>query len=285
MNKIIYVLIIITLFFSGCSSTSVLNPIPTIHQGTTVITEDYKYSVASGEVNSGTVWNKFGYNDDIDTATSPELIASWGGTAEDIFLSSAEILNISSTSANDISGGTGAYAVVIYGVNNNWETIIDVVNLNGTNTVQSNLAFLGVNRMAIFQSGSSLSNEGDITALASSTNEIQGQIPTVSGTSQQGLFYVEANHTFLATDLVINANKLGGGSSPKITVIGYAYATLTNARYEVFRKTIDTDVENTFLYQPTMPFVVDEEQILYFVAETDTNNALVNVRFSGILKQ
>ena len=272
------------LFMGGCAVQAPSFPAKVIHNDTTLIVENYAYSVAAGEVNSGTVWNKFGYNDDIDTATSPEIIASWGGSA-DFFLSSAEILNISSTDADDTSGGTGAHSIIIYGVDNTWADIIDVVTLNGTSTVQSNLAFLGINRMAIYQSGSSPANEGDITAIGASAGTTQGQIPTGTGTSEQSFLFVAANHTFLASDLVINANKLGSGSAPKITIYGYSQVPLTNSRYEVFRKTIDTSVENSFVYKPTMPFVITEKQILYFTATSDTNNGLVNLRFSGITKE
>ena len=53
------------------------------------------------------------------------------------------LINISSTSGLDTTGGTGTQAVVIWGINGSWEEVIDVVFLDGTNTVQSNFEYLG----------------------------------------------------------------------------------------------------------------------------------------------
>lgn len=290
MKKIILIGIVF-LLMAGCSSVKEIeidvidvNITNTIHDGTTLITENYLYSVASGEVNGAVIWNKFGFNDDIDTATDPEIIASWGGD-NSIFLSTAEKLNISSTSSTDKLGDTGAQSVLIYGIDSTRTALQELVFLNGSNVVQTTNSFLGVNRMVIYLGGSDQRNDGDITASSSSTDKIQAQIPAGLGTSQQSFFFIEANHTFLNNYLVFNANKLAGGVSPKLTIIGWSRSYVSNAEYEIMRNIIDTSVENTIQLTPLTPFVLGEKSILYFTAETDTNNAQVSVRFSGIEKE
>lgn len=285
MKKIL-IITMIALFLSGCSSLSV-NTTPTIHNGTTIAVESYLYAVAAGELNSAIIWNKFGYNDDIDTTTDPEIIASFGGNRSFI-LSSPEILNISSSSANDANGGTGAHGLVIYGVINdssgNRISNIEVVFLNGTNTVRTTKHYYGVNRASLFRAGSSFQNEGEINLIASTGGSTQGQLPIGTGTTEQGIFYVPTNKTFLANYLVLNINKLSGGSAPRITIRGYVRSFVSNADYEIYTTTIDTSVENTIELTPETPFVVGEDSVMWFEAETDTNNALARIRFSGILK-
>ena len=89
---------------------------------------DFHTEVALGRRQGASTWNKFGYNLDVSAAT-PELIASWGGTFQ--FLTTGETIDVVSSSANDINTtGTGAYGVVVYGVDENWETQTEVVFLN-----------------------------------------------------------------------------------------------------------------------------------------------------------
>ena len=44
---------------------------------------------------------------------------------------------------------------------------------------------------------------------------------------------------------------------------------------------MDTQREDSVLYSPNNPFPVGEQSVLYFTAETDTNNTEVKLRFSG----
>jgi hypothetical protein len=224
-------------------------------------------------------WDKWGYNSDIDTAAS-EMIWSEGGNMT--FLTTAETLDVVSTSAADDDGSTGAHGVVLYGIDANREEIIEVVMLDGTTAVTSTNAFLGLRRMALFRAGSGMVNVGKVTATSSSTSAIQAAIPAGEGSTQQAVFFTQANHTFLARDLEINAVKLSGGGQPVITIKGWVLSFISNAKYEVFRYSMDTQREcgKNFVFKKAFP--VGEQSVLYFTGETDTNNTEVSVRFSGI---
>jgi len=252
---------------------------PLNREGTALVVEEFRYEVALGHVNGDTTWNKWGYNDDVDT-TATETVWAVGG--ELVYQETPFLLNLSSTDVDDTMGGTGANSVVIYGVNQNREAVIDVVTLNGTNTVQSNLEFLGINRIAVYLGGSSGWNEGALTGITNTTGDVQAYVPAEQGTTQQAFYFVSANHTFLADWLWIHANKLSGGSTPKMTIKGYVHSFVSDSTYEVFRTVLDTGTENTEELRPSQPFVIGESSILYFTADSDTNNAEVIVRFSGV---
>jgi len=286
MKKILLLLGLV--LFTACAQTPLAvvdNPInatitaPLNKEGTALIAEDFRYEIALGNINGDTTWNKWGYNDDVDT-TATETV--WAAGGELAYPTTAAKLNLSSTDVDDTLGGTGANNVVIYGVDQNRVAVIDVVNLNGTSTVQSNLQFLGVNRIAVYLGGSSGWNEGAITASMADTGDIQAYVPAEQGSTQQAFYYVSANHTFLADWLWIHANKLSGGSTPKMTIKGYVHSFVSGSTYEVFRTVLDTGTENTEELRPSQPFVIAESSILYFTADSDTNNAEVIVRFSGV---
>lgn len=245
---------------------------------------DFHYEVAMGKRQGRTTWNKFGYNNDVDTG-GEEVVAEFGGTFN--IMTSADTLDVVSSSANDVNTtGSGAQQILIIGIDANSDEISETVNLNGVTTVTTTNSFLGVNRAYVISSGSSNSNEGTITIDdTSGTVGTQATIPANQGVTQQCIFHTPINHKFLADWLVTNVNKLSGGSTPRVTIKGYSYSRVVNCVYEIYRETIDTNVVNNHQLNPSQPFVIGGQEVLYFTAETDTNNTVVTMRFSGILER
>lgn len=244
---------------------------------------DYATEVALGRRQGASTWNKFGYNEDVDTGTN-EVLASFGG-AFNQNLASGETLDIVSDSANDTNtSGTGVNQLVIFGVDSNWEEVTEVVAMNGLTTVTTTNSFLGVNRMTIFTSGSSDSNVGTITATATTSGNVMAEMPATQGTTQQCLFYVPAGHQFLATWLYMNAIKSsGGGSNPDVSFYAYVYSAVVDSQFEVYRDDIDLSVETTKQLTPSEPFVIGEKSIFWLEAGSTANNTSVRGRFSGKL--
>lgn len=244
---------------------------------------DYATEVALGRRQGASTWNKFGYNEDVDTA-SAEVVASFGG-AFNQKLASGETLDIVSSSANDTnSSGTGVRQVVIFGVDSNWDTVTEVLAMNGLTTVTTTNSFLGVNRMTIYTSGTLDSNDGVITATATASGNVMAEMPAGEGTTQQCLFYVPQNHQFLATWLYTHAIKSsGGGSNPDVTFKAFVYSAVVDSKFEVFRDDIDLTIETSRQLTPSEPFVIGEKSIFWLEASTTANNTSVRGRFSGKL--
>lgn len=240
----------------------------------------YNYEVALGKHINATTWNKFGYNQDVDTG-GEETVWSPSGLFQR--MSSADTLNIVSSSTNDANpSGTGARGVVIYGVNENRESQTEVVFLNGTTPVTTTNQWLGVNRVSVFSAGSGQQNAGTITVTDTTGGTTQAEMPATQGTTQQAIFFTQAGYTALMDFLYINVNKVSGGGSPRITIKGYVFSAVSNAEYEVYRTTIDTNSDNIVQITPPQPFVVGEKSIVEFRASSDTNNSIVSIRFSLI---
>jgi hypothetical protein len=242
---------------------------------------DFHYEVALGRRQGYTLWNKFGYNADIDSGAT-ETYWSVGGTFTRI--ASAETLDIVSTSTDDDGSpaGTGANSIVVYGVDENWEEQIEIVTLNGTTAVTTTNSWLGVNRMSIYLAGSQKKNVGTITATATTELTTQAQIPAGLGTTQHAFFFVPAGHTVLMDWLYITLTKNAGGSQPILTTKGWVTSEVSNARYEVFRDYINGDTENHTDLLPSQPFVVGEKSLFELEGSTDQNNTEVSVRFTLI---
>lgn len=249
--------------------------------------KDHSKEVALGNVAGYQTWNKFGYNEDIDIGTA-EVIAEFGG-AFNQRLDNAEILNIVSDNIADDVGGTGVTQLVIFGVGgttaDSRELITDVVQLDGTSTVNSNLRFWGINRMTIFTSGSNNSNVGTITATAGTSGNTMASMPAGEGTTQQLIFYVPEDYQYLATWLYLSVIKSSGGGSPEVTFKGKVYSEVVDSEFEVYRDSIDLAGSNGDRVDitPSEPFTIGEKSILWFEAASSTNNTATRGRFSGEL--
>ena len=245
-------------------------------------TDDFHYDIALGRREGATTWNKWGYNQDVDTA-SAETIWSFGGTF--VPLSSAETMEVVSTSTDDDAGGTGATAIVIYGVDSNWEDVIEVVTMDGTTAVTTTNSYFGINRIALYTAGSTNANVGDINITATTAGTNQAQVPAGEGSTQQCLFFVADNTTALMDWLMVNVVKTSGGGNPLVTIKGFVKSLVSGAIYEVFRYNLDTQREGHVELNPSQPFVVGEKSLFWLSAETDVNNTAVSARFSLITVQ
>jgi hypothetical protein len=265
----------------GAINESLNTPISDSHDSTIVRPTDYRSEVAMGKRLGRTTWNKFGFNNDVD-AGAAEVVASFGGAFN--IMTTADTLDVVSTSANDAAAGTGAISILIDGIDENFLRQTEVVALNGVTPVTTINQWLGVNRAVVLSSGSSQYNEGDINIDdTGGTVGTQAQIPAESSTTQQCIFHTQINHNYLADWVKVNVLKLiGGGGSPRVTIKGYSFSRVTLTRYDVLELKIDTAVENTIDFSTTQPFVIGGREVLYFTASTDVNNTEVSMRFSGI---
>ena len=239
-------------------------------------TTDFNNQVAIGAVDGWKVWNKFGYNADIGIGT--EIIAEFGGTYTP--MAAAETMSVVSTDANDTSAGTGATAVLITGVADDYTPLEELVFLNGVTPVLSVGAFRAINRVVIYLAGSLGSNAGRITITSSSGAVIQAAIPAGQGTTQQCIFTTTDTSTLLMKSLYISALRQGGGNDPVLTLRGLVYSDVSKAVYEVFRTKLDTALENHINFSQEIPFVVGIKSTIWFECTTDKANTEVNMRFS-----
>lgn len=242
---------------------------------------DFKYEVANGKRQGRKTINTFGYNLDIDTG-SEEVVASFGGPIN--IMTTADTLDVVSTSTDDDAGGTGATLVQIIGIDADFNEIEEFVTMDGTTAVTTANSYLGVNRAFVIASGSSNVNVGDINITdTAGTVGIQSQIPAGSSVTQQCIYHTPINHNFLADWFKANVLKLsGGGGAPVVNIRGYSYSRVTGTNYEVLNIDLDTSLENTIELRPSQPFVIGGREVFYITAETDTNNTTAKIRFSGI---
>lgn len=122
--------------------------------------EPFELQVSEGQIAFHKNVYKFGLNEDV--GNSLETIWEQGGLYT--YLTSASTLYVSSSSANDTAGGTGAQNVTISGLDADYNEVSITVDLSGQTGVQLGLAnnWIRVNRGIVNTAGATGSNEGVI---------------------------------------------------------------------------------------------------------------------------
>lgn len=228
-------------------------------------------------------FNKFAHRPDLDTADGDALIIADSTTNAPTLLTTAETYTITYNSSTDGAGGgaTGAVNLYFYHLDENEQEVIEVHTLGSSGSDVTSFSGLGINRCAIGSSGTAQTNVNDITITHTTATTVAGFIPGASGSTQQAILFTPSDSKAVAKSLLLNATKLSGGSSPKITFKGFVWNRAIETTYEVFRYVMDTDVENTLTFTDACNFPLSAGDVLWFTASTDTNNTVIGAaRFS-----
>jgi len=122
------------------------------------ISDQFLLAVKAGLVPGHRLISKFGHNESVGTAI--EDIWEPGGLYP--YLSAATVMTISSSDVDDTSAGTGARTVELFGLDENYKEVSELITLNGQNGVSTANSYLRVIRMIVRSAGSSGYNEGSL---------------------------------------------------------------------------------------------------------------------------
>jgi len=201
---IILISLISLLLLNGCMSSSIVamdGPIDT------VVTNSFVFDIVGGKIDGYTTQFKFARSTQITTTES----VLWDGGGNYVFLETAEKLNIVSTSPLDTLTGTGARTILVYGLDENYTQISELMIMNGTNIVTTENEYLRTYRMLVYTSGLNDpindANQGDITATTVTTSTLQAKMLINNGQTLMSVFTVPANHTAYITGLSLSAGQ------------------------------------------------------------------------------
>lgn len=163
-----------------------------------------------------------GENLDIDSGTVPETIWEPGGLY--VFPTQATTCTVVSSSAQDtVTTGTGAWYVLIEGLDSNYRELMETIVMNGTNTVTSSNKYFRINTARVVYSGTSKGNVGNITLTVDS--KTVRYIAIGESIDHTAVFTVPLDHTFFP--LVFNYNTLKSTTNI-VTVASKVYVPSIN---------------------------------------------------------
>ena len=183
---------------------------------------DYDTEVALGNVPGVVAKNKFGRND----ASSTALVDIWPESGTIAWQTSASVVDITAGAADVMTTGTGAWEVVLQGLDANYLEVEETVELNGAAVVSSTQAFLRLPRMFVGRCGSDSYNVGEIRAEWSGGSVLANTILPIAGQTEYLAFTVPANEKMVARDLSFGI--IDDASSGTRSVQIYIYMRLYN---------------------------------------------------------
>lgn len=207
-----------------------------------ISTDEHYLNIARGLIPNHSVQNRFGFSNDIVTSEFRDL---WSGGIPYVFATTAETLSVVSTDVNDTAAGTGAQNVAIFGLDNGFNVISELVPLDGTTPVITTNLFLRVNGMFVLAAGSSVFNQGIITATQSSSAILMGHMDIGLNEASHIMFTVPAAFSLAIYDLQIGTVS-GKGVLSRLVIQPGGFAT------RVPRQFIHNDNINIVLTAPTL---------------------------------
>lgn len=226
---------------------------------------------------------KFGYNKDIDSATPEDV---WEAGGQFVIPAGAETLSIVSSSAQDGVAGTGARQLLISCLDEDYLMSMIFVTMNGTTPVVTTEQCAFINRISVYETGSTSSNVGNITVTQSTSGLTLGYVGAGNSVTNQAIFQVPADSNASISGFRITSVKTGGGSSPVVRIQLVVYNYTTETEYIIFEDVLDTSIELTREYgdmfkdQPLLP-----KEIVIPRITTDQNNTEVYIRGKTIIQK
>ena len=104
-------------------------------------------------------------------------------------------------------------------------------------------------------------------------------VPALESVTQQAIFHTGSNHDGVAKFVWMNVGK-GGGADPIVDIRGLVYNRQFNIYYTIFKAQIDTSSELSISLTDPIGFNLSPTDVLFFEANTNTNNAEISLRFS-----
>lgn len=239
--------------------------------------KDYHTEIARGNVAGQSSIFKFGRSEAI---TSTESVI-WDGGGDYTFLDNAEKMTIVSTSTDDTFGGSGAWNLLIQGLDENYTEITEVINLSGTTEVNTTQEFLRLNRMLVINSGTNSpttdANQGIVSATGSETSILQAQIKVNNGQTLMAIFTTPAGKTGYVTGL-----SLSTGQGKQVFYRAKIRNGKTNGNAFSIKFTMDM-YENNFFGTLVVPLKVPEKTDVVITGTTTSGSVDGSASFGMIL--
>ncbi len=190
----------------------------------------------------------------------------------------AATIDIVSDNAADTLAGTGAKQVRIDGLDFNWASVNEVVDMNGTTPVQTTNQYIRVNRIRVVQAGSNEANVGTISA----DHFVEGTLQTIEpqyNSSRAAIFSIPAGFNAGLLSYYISLFASSQVSLAEAVFLAHRedqpYAVLVS---DLLPNPADIDVNLR------VPFFLPEKTDLEVITTTDTGNrdSTITAGFSGI---
>ena len=243
------------------------------------IYEHTDLAISKGHTKGHRTLYKFGYNPDVNG--DEETVWSQGGDFP--YPTSAVTMFVSSTSANDANGGTGANSILIQGLDENYDEVEETVLLNGQTQVATQNSYLRIYRSFVTLCGTGGTSGGIIYVGSSGAT---GGVPNTTiyanlhlgNQTQIAAYTVPAGYTLYVDDINFTAGLSQANKTATCTFRSRDHGT------NVFRtRLISVLQSNQLITKFEYPQEFYEKTDLECRVSTNTTNNAIGASFQGVL--
>jgi hypothetical protein len=236
---------------------------------TTTNSGSFEWQVARGAVTGAVAVNVFGHQDLI--SITPWAV--WDRAADYVFPTTASQLTVVSTSATD----NNTCRVTIFGLDADWNPLVEQVALTGTNTVTTAGTFLRINQMLMTAPATGqINNVGTITAKIGDT--IYAQINPGIGKTKMAVYSVAAGKSFYLTQITALAGS-ATGTSKYMNFQAVIKNNLTGVSFTLLQATW----QNVYQVQRVVPLAYGEKQDIKWQLYTNSGDYPASIIVEGAL--
>jgi hypothetical protein len=243
------------------------------------IYEHTDLAISKGHTKGHRTLYKFGYNPDVNG--DEETVWSQGGDFP--YPTSAVTMFVSSTSANDANGGTGANSIIIQGLDENYDEVEETVLLNGQTQVATQNSYLRIYRAFVTLCGTGGTSGGII--YVGSSGATSGVPNTtiyanlhLGNQTQIAAYTVPAGYTLYVDDINFTAGLSQANKTATCTFRSRDHGT------NVFRtRLISVLQSNQLITKFEYPQEFYEKTDLECRVSTNTTNNAIGASFQGVL--
>ena len=173
---------------------------------------DYLYDIGEGTVSDHSIFDKFGINEDVDSAAEEDIWINGGSYR---WPAAEQAMDVVSSSAKDTATtGTGAWTIRIYYLNASFVgKSIDVTLAGLTPVATSTSDIYRINRVRVLTAGTGLKAAGNIDVKATApTATVYARVGTGQTMTRQCIHTVQASRVVYVTQMTVS---IGGTTAPK----------------------------------------------------------------------
>jgi len=229
----------------------------------------YEIDIAKGIVPGRIAVRRFGHN--LACGATEETI--WGLSSLYVYLTSAEQLKVSSSvPATDFPASTGAWNVLIYGLDANYRIITETVTLENPGPATTIQFYLRVCVAEVVTAGTGGKNAGNISIKNNANTNTLAYIPIAENESHMAFCTIPAGHRF------IMLARQGGELAAKVSHILFyirEYGSVWKLKRDIAVK------DDHFYVRMSMPWIIPERADLEVRATATAGSGIVFGGFAG----
>lgn len=171
--------------------------------------------VAAGDIEGVGYIEKFGYQEDVPNG---DIATVWDGAGIYEYLDTATTVTVTSTDADDNPTGTGARQVEVQGLDQDYNLVLEPVDLGATSTT----TFIRVFRVRVCVSGGTNPNQGVIAVAGGGKTLAQiGKLANNAnghGQTNMAIYTVPAGKTAYLTQWTVSSGKSNADTVAKLMI-------------------------------------------------------------------